>query len=118
VQGAWLRFIRGVNENRLLLGEAADLSDFMFGSSRAALDVYKPVLLEYQDGRCFYCLQSLKDKTDVDHFIPWSRYPIDLGHNFVLAHNTCNTQKSERLAAVPHLERWCDRNEKYGNELS
>ena len=90
----------------------------MFGSSRAPLDVYKSILIEYQEGRCFYCLRPLKDKTNVDHFIPWSRYPVDLGHNFVLAHGACNTQKSDRLAAIQHLERWCDRNEKYGAELA
>jgi hypothetical protein len=118
VRGAWLRFVRGVSENRLLLGEASDLSDFMFGSSRAALDVYKPVLIEYQGGRCFYCLRPLRDKTDVDHFIPWSRYPVDLGHNFVLAHGSCNTQKSDRLAAVEHLERWCERNVRHRRDLA
>jgi hypothetical protein len=117
VRGAWLRFVRSVSENRLLVGDAADLSDFMFGSGRATLDMYKPVLLEYQDGRCFYCLRPLKDKADVDHFIPWSRYPVDLGHNFVLSHGSCNTQKSDRLAAVKHLERWCERNIKHGQEL-
>ncbi len=117
VRGAWLRFVRGVSENRLLLGDATDLSDFMFGSSRAPLDVYRPVLIEYQGGRCFYCQRHLKDETDVDHFIPWSRYPVDLGHNFVLAHRPCNTQKSDRLAAVEHLERWCERNLKHGRDL-
>ncbi len=30
----------------------------------------------------------------IDHFIPWSRYPIDLGHNFVLAHAGCNSAKA------------------------
>lgn len=118
VRGAWLRFVRGVSENKLMLGDATDLSDFMFGSSRAALDVYKPVLIEYQNGRCFYCLRPLKDKMEVDHFIPWSRYPVDLGHNFVLAHGSCNTQKSDRLAAVVHLERWCERNIKHGRDLA
>lgn len=27
-------------------------------------------LVEYQSGRCFYCLRPLRDKADVDHFIP------------------------------------------------
>lgn len=118
VRGAWLTFVRSVNENRILLGDATDLSEFLFGSNRAPLEVYRPILIEYQGGRCFYCLKPLKDKTNVDHFIPWSRYPIDLGHNFVLAHDACNSQKSTRLAAVEHLGRWCDRNEKYGAEMS
>ena len=46
----------------------------------------------------------------VDHFIPWSRYPLDLGHNFVLAHVSCNQAKRDMLAAVGHLERWVERN--------
>jgi 5-methylcytosine-specific restriction endonuclease McrA len=118
VRGAWLRFVRSINENKPLLGTATDLSDFMFGSGRASLDVYRPILIEYQHGGCFYCLRPLKDKGDVDHFIPWSRYPIDFGHNFVLAHGTCNAKKADRLAATEHLEKWCYRNEEYGDELA
>ena len=34
----------------------------------------------------------------VDHFIAWSRYPVDLGHNLVLAHNGCN--EADRLVRV------------------
>ena len=41
------------------------------------------------------------DAGAVDHFIPWRRYPLDLGHNFVLAHSACNSSKGDRLAAVP-----------------
>ena len=36
----------------------------------------------------------------VDHFISWSRYTTDLGHNFVLAHPGCNSQKSDYLAIL------------------
>jgi hypothetical protein len=117
VRGAWLRFVRSRPENQQLLGDALDLSDFMFGSSRVPLEVYRPILIDYQDGKCFYCLRHLKTQPDVDHFIPWSRYPIDFGHNFVLAHKSCNGQKADRLAAFEHLERWCDRNAEYGSQL-
>jgi hypothetical protein len=54
----------------------------------------------------------------VDHFIPWSRYPVDLGHNFVLAHAACNRAKSDHLAAEAHLERWLQRNEEHGQVLA
>lgn len=118
VTAAWLRFVRGIGENALLLGEASDLSDFMFGSGRAPLDVYRPILTEYQGADCFYCMKPLRGEADVDHFVPWSRYPVDFGHNFVLAHRTCNARKADRLAAVGHLSRWCERNVKYGGELS
>jgi hypothetical protein len=46
----------------------------------------------------------------VDHFIPRSRYPIDLGHNLVLAHDRCNNAKSDYLAAEDHLAAWAERN--------
>jgi hypothetical protein len=41
-----------------------------------------------------------------DHFIPWSRYPVDLGHNFVFSHPGCNNDKSDLLAHPEHLARW------------
>lgn len=118
VRGAWLRFVRSIKENRPLLGNASDLSDFMFGSGRVSLEVYRPILIEYQHGHCFYCQKSLRDRSEVDHFIPWSRYPVDFGHNFVLTHGSCNAQKADRLASVEHLERWCRRNEEYGDEIA
>jgi CRISPR/Cas system Type II protein with McrA/HNH and RuvC-like nuclease domain len=90
----------------------------MFGSGRASLEVYRPLLVEYQHGDCFYCLRPLKDRSDVDHFIPWSHYTVDFGHNFVLAQGTCNAKKAGRLAATEHLEKWCERNERYGEELA
>ncbi len=54
----------------------------------------------------------------VDHFIPWSRYPVDLAHNFVLAHQTCNNNKSDRLAGTEHLERWVNLIETNGKALT
>jgi hypothetical protein len=56
-------------------------------------------------------------QTEVDHFIPWSRYPIDLGHNFVLAHVACNNAKSDYLAAEKHLAAWTERNRLHQEEL-
>lgn len=54
----------------------------------------------------------------MDHFIPWSRYPADLGWNFVLAHSSCNNAKSDHLAAEDHLARWAERNDKHRDELN
>jgi hypothetical protein len=50
--------------------------------------------------------------------IPWSRYPDDLGYNFVVTHKRCNEQKSDHLAALPHLERWAERNDTHRYALS
>ena len=41
--------------------------------------------------------------------MPYSQYPRDLAHNFVLAHPACNRSKSDTLAARPHLEGWLER---------
>ena len=113
IRGAWVRYIRRVNEG--VFGAASDLHSFLFGAERSNLAQITPVLEELQNGRCFYCPQSLRrDSTQVDHFIPWVRYPVDLVHNFVLAHNSCNSNKSDHIAAVDHLEKWVLRNQQHG----
>lgn len=117
VRGAWVRFVRGLKENQRLLGDIADLDEFLFGSDRASLAAYRPILSDVQAGRCLYCLRRVDESAAIDHFIPWVRYPIDLGHNFVLAHGSCNGSKADRLASVEHLERWCARNATHGEQL-
>ena len=117
VKGAWARYVRRFNLD--LLGESADLQEFLFGSERSSLAVLVPVLNEIQEGTCFYCSGPLKEQAaHVDHFIPWSRYPVDLGHNFVLAHGGCNGKKSDRLACSGHLDRWVERLERHGDFLA
>jgi len=115
VRGAWLRFVR--SRNLSVLGSTVDLSAFLFGTERSSLALYQPILMEVQRGECFYCGGRLQSTAAVDHFVPWSRYPIDLGHNFVLAHISCNSSKADHLAAERHLERWLGRNEALGPQL-
>ncbi|HVJ30896.1 MAG TPA: HNH endonuclease, partial [Gammaproteobacteria bacterium] len=105
VRGAWLRQITSIAANRQLLGNA-DLASFLFGSERASLEGFRNVLRDHQGGRCLYCRKELRGASCVDHFIAWSRYPVDLGHNLVLAHDNCNAQKRDFLAYPAHLERW------------
>jgi hypothetical protein len=62
-----------------------------------------------QHSLCFYCARKF-GKAEIDHFIPWSRYPRDLAHNLVLADRQCNSKKSGTLASKDHLERWLQRN--------
>jgi hypothetical protein len=84
---------------------------------RASLDAYRPILLEVQKGICLYCQKPLTKQAQVDHFVPWSRYPADLGHNFILAHDKCNNAKSDHLAAEDHLAAWIERNREQQAEL-
>jgi hypothetical protein len=73
--------------------------------------------MDVQRGNCLYCQKPLPKQCQVDHFIPWSRYPTDLCPNFVLAHNTCNHAKSDYLAAEDHLAAWAERNRQNQDEL-
>jgi hypothetical protein len=106
--------------NADVVGNPTDLDEFLFGSERASLAVFGPILREVQDGRCFYSRRGLTAEADehIDHFIAWVRYPLDLGHNFVLAHKSCNGAKSDHLAAVDHLSRWTESNQTAGGFLS
>jgi 5-methylcytosine-specific restriction endonuclease McrA len=115
IQGAWVRFVQRLNANRL--GSATDLGTFLFGEERASLEAYRPILMDVQHGACLYCRRKLSGRAQVDHFIPWSRYPADLGHNFVLAHERCNNAKSDHLAAEEHLAAWAGRNRRHEEEL-
>lgn len=108
VRGAWARYVR--ENNQQILATTADLSEFLFGSERSNLALMRTLLKDSQSGRCFYCRGPLSGVTHVDHFIPWARYRADLGHNFVLAHCSCNTSKGDKLAASEHLDRWVERN--------
>src|SRR5262249_23492631 len=99
------------------LGNLTELGAFLFGQERGCLDAYRPILLDVQDGFCLYCRKPLAKLAQVDHFIPWSRYSADLGHNFVLAHDKCNNAKSDFLAAENHLAAWIERNRGHHAEL-
>src|SRR4051812_11286562 len=102
-----------------VLGEQVDLSEFLFGSERSALLAIRPLLMELQNRRCFYCPSTIAEGGgEVDHFVPWSRYPADLAHNLVLADRKCNGQKRDRIPAVTHLAEWSKRNDLFGKQVT
>jgi hypothetical protein len=109
VRGAWVNQIQNIGYNRNILGDVASLPDFLFGSERKSLERYRGILREFQASHCFYCGREAKTG-DLDHFIPWSRYPVDLGHNFVFAHARCNRDKRDFLADLDHLAKWKETN--------
>lgn len=113
----WLEHIRAIPSNQPLIGNSADLELFLFGEERAALTQASAFLHDLQKAQCFYCGRRIQESGQVDHFIPWSRYPRDLGFNFVLAHARCNQDKRDTLASLPHVERWLERNEVYFREI-
>ena len=115
IHGAWVRYVQKVNGQSL--GDVTDLGTFLFGQERSSLDQHRAILMDLQHGRCFYCNRGLDRRSDVDHFIPWARYPSNLGHNFVLAHPACNANKSDYLACEEHLAAWQERNTAHGTDF-
>ena len=110
-QKAWVDCVRLNKENSFLLDSLPDLDTFLFEANRKQLISIQPLLIELQENRCFYCGKNIRDdKHAVDHFIPWSLYQVDTAHNFVLADNTCNTQKSNLLATERYRQLWLERN--------
>ena len=115
----WQQKIRSIPINYDLVGKKGDLENFLFGLQRKSLNKAREVYRDIQQGQCFYCRKSLEDEVAVDHFIPWARYPNDLGHNFVLAHTSCNSRKKDFLPSLSHFEHWKMQNiEKHGDEIS
>ncbi len=118
VRGAWVARIQRMPGNRVLLGETASLESFLFGSDRATLAPWRDILREHQGGRCFYCDARVPGNGELDHFVAWSRYPVDLGHNFVFSDSKCNLAKRDYLAHQDHLQRWRDENLGRGDMLA
>lgn len=106
----WIEKVSKIQENQQVIGRAGELSDFLFGTSRASLKSASHLLKDIQKGTCFYCRKPLKNNAEVDHFIPFTKYNNDLGHNFVLAHKACNNNKRDYLAAPQHKENWQEQN--------
>jgi len=98
--------------------EAENLQQHLFGQERRRFpSSLREGLSDLQDGKCFYCGGGFSDQRDIDHFIPWARWPNDAIENLVLADN-CNSQKSDSLAAITHLNRWIERNSVHAAKLS
>ena len=117
IRGGWIAQIHRIKTNREHLGPGAELEEFLFGTDRKSLERYRDLLHEHQAGECFYCGKKVPGKGDLDHFVPWSRYPLDLGHNFVFTHAACNNAKRDYLAAPIHVERWRVQNLDEGHRL-
>jgi hypothetical protein len=90
----------------------------LFGSERTPLNAVRGPLRDLQDNYCFYCEEPLAGPADVDHFIPWSRYPDDGLDNLVVAHPKCNNSKRDFLAAADHVEHWRARRRRRDTEFA
>src|SRR3972149_6941865 len=65
---------------------------------------------EIRQGRCFYCRASnAVDRSELDQFIPWARYPDNGLDDLVLVDERCTLGKRAFLAAGVHVARWMPR---------
>ena len=64
------------------------------------------------DIRCFYCDEAIgsneSKRPEIDHFIPWSRFPNDNIENLVISHAMCNRRKRNHIVNNDHLDNWVD----------
>lgn len=116
VQARWARWIREHNES---LAADRQLEDFLFGSARTPVAAYAERFYELQGGRCFYTGDRLKEPraAEVDHFIPWARYPFDSPFNLVLASRAVNNKLRDELKKPEWRAEWLTRNEKHRARL-
>jgi 5-methylcytosine-specific restriction endonuclease McrA len=107
-KNGWMTHLKTNAKNQGILNTDSDLESFLFGASRETLIQLRPILMDHQNGKCFYCSKNITANTnaDVDHFIPWKKYSRNLAENLVLSCTTCNRSKSDMLAAKVHLENW------------
>jgi 5-methylcytosine-specific restriction endonuclease McrA len=103
IQRRWADMVAEVNAL-----QQSHLDDFLFGADRVRTARVRPGIWEIQGKRCFYCEEPVRNPEDgeVDHFLPWARYPDDGLDNLVLADKRCNGAKSASLAASAHVARW------------
>jgi len=85
-----------------LLGPTSNLGEFLFGAERRGLARLRAGLGELQKGQCFYCGSRMSGPGEVDHFIPWARYPDNGIENLVAAQQTL-VQATIRLDAACRL---------------
>lgn len=102
----WTRMVARLNQLDI---EGERLRSHLFGTARATFPTtLRAGLSDLQTGRCFYCDDLLPASAQVDHVIPWTRWPNDAIENLVLA-DRCNSYKRDYLPALVHVDRWARR---------
>ena len=114
VQREWSRLVGRFNPD---LVPESGLEEFLFGTDRSPTGPIRDDLRTLDEDRCFYCGRRLRDDWEVDHFVPWARYPDNGIENLVSADRGCNGAKCDHLAAADHVEGWLARSEKRKDDL-
>ena len=100
-----------INQSQFEL--ANDIRDIYIqhGYDRKPITQNIPFLMGYQGNTCFYCGEELGSDIHVDHVLPRQVVCHDEVWNLVLAHDSCNLLKSDKLVGAHFLEKLVRRNE-------
>lgn len=89
--------------------EGDQLRAHLFGSTRRTFPpALRAGLTDLQESACFYCGERVGARSQIDHVIPWARWPNDAIENLVLA-DACNTAKRDHLPGLAHIDHWARR---------
>ena len=115
-EARWAQWVREKNQR---LGADHNLEEFLFEPRRRNVSRLAPQFYEIQDGRCLYTGDKLDNPSagEVDHFIPWARYPFDSPFNLVLASRAVNNKLRDELKKPEWRAEWLARNEKHRARL-
>jgi hypothetical protein len=116
VEARWALWVREMNKS---LGADRELEQFLFGATRTNVAVYAERFYDLQGGRCFYTDKKFDGPKagEVDHFIPWARYPFDSPFNLVLANKEANKKLRDELKKPEWRTKWLARNESHLAQL-
>jgi hypothetical protein len=115
IETHWTRMVAAINRIDL---EEERLRAHLFGTSRRSFPpTLRRDLATLHGGRCFYCDRRLGSRFDLDHIIPWSRYPNDAVENLVPTDPQCNNDKRDMLPTIVHVSRWAKQIEANGPGL-
>jgi hypothetical protein len=106
----WVRFTEDFTS-------APKLHDKISGAipQRRSVSHWRDVLMEIQNGRCFYVESHEMPSPEIDHVLPWSFVLEDKTWNLVIACRKCNNDKRDRLTDLGAIERLCARNDQIMN---
>lgn len=102
LQSMWVSDVRRIN---VLDDEVLDIEGHLFGRARVDLTPVQTPFKQAFGPYCFYCEAELKPGNPVDHVLPWSSVGLDGLQNLVLACMPCNSDKSNKIPALQHVDK-------------
>ena len=80
----------------------------------------------FEPMKCIYCEKEEMKSFELDHFIPWSKFPVDRFWNLFPTCKTCNSKKSDKIIEledkmnkklVEYLKVWLEYFKKNNEEM-